>query len=96
MDSGFVFTNDTLPLNDTVRVGVVIVAGDDPLRTFQVLTAYDGGPEGLADSLTIPTGSFSFEKSIVTRNLVGMERWIFWVQERDGDITRRALTFTVQ
>jgi hypothetical protein len=95
-DSGYVFLSDTFPLNDTLHVGVMIVRGDDPIHTFKVLSSYDGTPEVMTDSLRIPSGSFTFDKTIITRGVAGTEKWTFWVQEHDGDIIRRALTFTVQ
>lgn len=95
-DSGFVFQSDTLPLSDTIQVGVVITPGDDRLRTFKVLVAYDEGPRVVVDSLEMDNGRFTFDKTIITRNVAGTEEWRFWVQERDGDIFHRALTFRVQ
>lgn len=95
-DSGYVFSSDTFPVSDTLHVGVVIVRGDDPMHTFQVLSAYDGGAETMVDSLEMPSGSFTFDKTIITRDVPGTEKWTFWVQEHDGDIIRRSLTFTVE
>lgn len=95
-DSGYVFSSDTFPVSDTLHVGVMITRGDDPLRTFQVLSSYDGAGETMTDSLEIPSGSFAFDKTIITRDVPGTERWTFWVQENDGDIIRRSLTFTVE
>ena len=95
-DSGYTFANDTFPVNDTLRVGVRIVRGDDGLNTFKVLSAYDNSADTVVDSLSIGTSSFSFDKTIITRAVAGTERWTFWVQETDGDIIKRSLTFTVQ
>lgn len=95
-DSGYVFQSDTFPMSDTLHVGVVIVRGDDPIHTFKVLSAYDGGADTMVDSLDMPSGSFTFDKTIITRDAPGTEKWTFWVQEHDGDVFRRSLTFTVE
>ncbi|HQZ43817.1 MAG TPA: hypothetical protein PK735_13090, partial [Flavobacteriales bacterium] len=36
MDSGYTYLNDTLPLSDTLKVGVIIQQGNENLRTFLV------------------------------------------------------------
>lgn len=95
-DSGYVYRSDTFPMNDTLRVGVTVIQGDDALRTFKVFASYDGAGGAMVDSLPITGGALTFEKTIITRDVTGSERWTFWVQERDGDIVRRALTFTVE
>jgi hypothetical protein len=95
-DAGFTFLGDTVALSDTLRVGVRINKGDDGLNTFKVLSSYDGASEVVVDSLSIGSSSFAFDKVIITRAIPGTEKWVFWVQETDGDVIRRALTFIVQ
>ena len=85
-----------MPLGDTLRVGVRIRRGDDRLSSFKVISVYDGGPETTHDSLGITTDTLAYDKEIHLRAQPGTERWTFWVQERDGDVIRRSLTFTVQ
>ena len=96
LDAGFTYRNDTVSVNDTLLVGVRINRGDDGLRTFKVLSQYDGQQENVQDSLPIGTTTFAFDKVIRIRPVPGTERWTFAVQVTDGDIIRRALTFTVQ
>jgi hypothetical protein len=50
----------------------------------------------VVDSLSIGSDQFAFDKTILLRTVAGAEKWTFWVQETDGDIIRRSLTFTVQ
>lgn len=95
-DAGYTYQSDTVMVNDTLLVGVRINRGDDGLHTFKVLSRYDNGSEVVQDSLPIGTGSFAFDKVIRIRPVAGTERWTFSVQETDGDIIRRALTFVVQ
>jgi len=93
---GYTYASDTVPLSDTLRVGVVIHKGDDQLRNFKVTATYDGGAPLTTDSLPVGTETYEFDKTIITRAEAGTERWSFAVQENDGDIIRRSLTFTVQ
>lgn len=95
-DAGYTSASDTFPMSDTLLVGVRINKGDDGLNTFKVLSKYDADDEAVQDSLSIGTSTFSFDKTIITRSVAGTEKWTFWVQETDGDIIKRSLTFTVQ
>ena len=95
-DSGYTYLNDTLGMEDTVLVGVTITKGDDALQTFKVLSSYDAGATTTVDSLRLDADTFVFEKTIITRPVTGSEKWTFWVQEHDGDVYKRSLTFTVQ
>jgi len=96
IEEGYTYQSDTVAVNDTLLVGVRINKGDDALNTFKVLSKYDNGSEEVQDSLPIGTETFAFDKVIRIRPVAGTERWTFSLQESDGDIIRRALTFTVQ
>lgn len=95
-DEGYTYLSDTVPQGDTLLVGVRIRRGDDRLSSFKVLSVYDGGQETTHDSLAFTADTLAFDKEIHLRPQAGTERWTFWVQERDGDVIRRSLTFTVQ
>ena len=95
-DSGYTFQSDTMALSDTLLVGVRINKGDDGLNTFKVISKYDNGADVVVDSLSIGSDQFAFDKAILLRPVAGTEKWTFWVQETDGDVIRRSLTFTVQ
>ena len=95
-DSGYTFWNDTVAELDTLLVGVKLVMGSDPMHHFEISVAYDGGEPTMTDSVRLTTEEFEFDKTIVTRDTTGSERWTFKVTENDGDILHRSLTFTVQ
>lgn len=95
-DSGYTYLNDTLPPSDTLKVGVVIRAGNEDLRTFMVRSTYDQQQPVITDSLPIGSDTFEFEKQIILRSVAGTEKWSFGVAENDGDLIWRSLTFVVQ
>ena len=95
-DSGYTFLNDTVPISDTLHIGVSVSKGSDNLRSFFVDVAYDNGPRIRQDSVHVDSDPFTFEKTVITRDQAGTEKWWFSVDENDGDITQQALTLTVQ
>ncbi len=96
MDSGYTYQNDTLPLSDTLKVGVIIQEGNENLRTFLVRSVYDQQQPVITDSLPVGSDTFEFEKQIILRDVAGTERWSFGVEENDGDRIWRQLVFVVQ
>ena len=96
MDSSYTWRDDTLPLSDTLHIGVIATKGSNTLRSLFVHVAYDNGPAVRQDSVHIDSNPFNFEKTVVTRDQAGTEKWTFSVVENNGDITKRSLTFTVQ
>ena len=96
MDSGYTYLNDTLPLSDTLKVGVIIQQGNENLRTFLVRSVYDQQQPIITDSLPVGSDTFEFEKQLILRGVAGMERWSFGVEENDGERIWRQLTFVVQ
>jgi len=96
-DSGYTFTTDTVGLQDTVRVGITVRKGSDDLETFYVRVEFDGGSDiETINAIPISSGDFSYEKLIVTRDQAGSEKWIFGVQETDGDTYNRSVLLVVQ
>lgn len=95
-EEGYTHLDDTVAAGDTLLIGVRINRGDDRLNTFKVLSRYDNGGETMVDSLPVTADTLDFDKEIHLRDVAGTERWTFWVQERDGDVVRRSLTFTVR
>ncbi len=94
-DSGYTYQSDTVGQMDTLLVGVEIKRGTNAMNHFKVTVSYDGGSAQVTDSLPMGTDEFYFDKTIITRDQPGTERWHFDVVENDGDVIRRALTFTV-
>lgn len=95
-DSGFVYRDDTLPLADTLHVGIIATEGSDALRTLYVELTYDNEQPVRQDSVHVTGNPFSYQRTIHTRAQAGKEKWSFTVQESDGDRTKRSLTLTVQ
>ena len=92
---GYTHTNETVNPGDEVLIGVLIERGTDAMHHFKVTVSYDGGTPQVTDSLPMGIDSFEFDKLVITRQQAGTERWSFNVVENDGDVIRRALTFTV-
>lgn len=95
-DSGYVFLDDTVGIADTLHVGVIIDRGTGAMHHFKVMVRYDLDDAIVTDSLPIGSDEFEFEKTIITREIPGTEKWSFNVIENDGDLIRRSLTFVVQ
>jgi len=96
MDSGYTWQDDTVPLSDTLHIGVIATKGSNTLRSLFVYVTYDNDPIVRKDSVHVDSDPFNFEKTVVTRDQAGKEKWTFSVVENNGDITNRSLTFTVQ
>jgi hypothetical protein len=80
-----------------VRVGITVRKGSDDLETFYVRVEFDGGSDiETINAIPISSGDFSYEKLIVTRDQAGSEKWIFGVQETDGDTYNRSVLLVVQ
>lgn len=94
-DSGYVFAGDTVPQGDTLRIGVVISEGADPLDRLYVCVSYDSTTAIGQDTVNVGTNPFNYEASHITRMQSGSEQIIFTVEEPDGDRTTRRLTFVV-
>ena len=95
-DSGYTWRDDTVPLSDTLHIGVIATKGSNDLRSLFVYVAYDNAPAVRQDSVPVGSNPFNLEKTVVTRDQAGKEVWTFSVVENNGDITKRSLTFTVQ
>ncbi len=95
-DSGYVHTDTTAGTSDTLRVGVNVAKGSLDLEAFIVRVTYNGSDVEVTDDVPVSAGSFSFEKTIVTRSVAGTEQWDFGVRQSNGDLVYRAITLTVQ
>ncbi|MBA3649295.1 MAG: hypothetical protein H0W62_12225 [Chitinophagales bacterium] len=99
--AGYTFTDATVALGDTLKVGVVVIKTEDPLNTFNVSYVYDAGSSSTTVLNQTLTGSeqnngFSRDITIATRNQAGVEKYTFTVVDRDGNIASKSLTITVQ
>ena len=95
-DSGYTYLNDTLPVGDTIHIGVTVEEGSERLYTYLVNRAYDAAQTLRMDSLRISSMPFYHETTIVLRNQPGVERWTFIAVEGNGDRTLRHLTLTAE
>lgn len=81
-------------------VGIVATKTEDELKTFNVSYAYDGATNTTTDTTITLTSaqeeSYSADYTIVTRNQDGTEIWSFTITDRDGNITTKSITLTVQ
>lgn len=94
-DSGYTYMSDSVAQTDTLRIAAVITEGSDDLQWFYLSLKLDAGTETGLDTVAVDANPFTYETTHVTRSQSGTEELIFIVQEPDGDITRRRLTFTV-
>ena len=91
-DSGYTWRDDTVPLADTLRISVTVTKGSNKLQSLFVYVNYDNSPAVRQDSVHVTGDPFTFEKTVVTRDQAGKEKWTFSAVENNGDITRRSLT----
>ena len=94
--NGYTSGNDTVPPADTLLIGVVIDKTEDPLIALNVSVAYDGAGSSTVENLSISGEHVEHDQQVITRAQAGSEEWIFSVTDRDGNITTRSLTLTVQ
>jgi hypothetical protein len=98
--TGYIFSDATLPKGDTILVGITATKTEDDLKSYNASYAYDGASTTttffnyyLQSSEYL---SYSKDLQLVMRNQAGSEKWVFSIVDRDGNITQKTLTFTVQ
>lgn len=98
--AGYTSANATVSLGDTLKVGIVATKTEDDLKSYNASYAYDG-----ASSTTTfynyyltaaEANSYSKDLELYCRNTAGTERWVFSIVDRDGNITQKTFTITVQ
>ncbi|MCB9170617.1 MAG: hypothetical protein H6594_09750 [Flavobacteriales bacterium] len=94
--AGYTSSNDTVGLRDTLLIGVIIDRTEDPLTALNVSVAYDGGSSSTVHNEDLSGDHVEYDQQVITRDQAGSEKWIFSVIDRDGNITSRDLTLTVQ
>lgn len=98
--AGYTSGNVTVNQGDSVLVGVVITKTEDDLRTLNLSYAYDGASSSTTSWTYTMTSAeytgFDHDYWIHSRNQAGTEKWIFTVVDRDGNMTQKSLTLTVQ
>lgn len=99
-DAGYTSGNVTINQGDSVLVGVVITKTEDDLRTLNLSYAYDGATSSTTSWTYTMTSAeytgYNHDYWIHSRNQAGSEKWIFTVVDRDGNMTQKSITLTVQ
>lgn len=99
-DAGYTFADDTVGQGDTIKVGIVATKTEDELNTFNVSYNYDGASTSTTYynySLSAAEyDGYSKDTTFVTRSVAGTEKWSFTITDRDGNITTKSFTLTVQ
>lgn len=99
--SGYTYSeNITVNKQDTLLVGVIVEKTEDDLKSYNVSFRYDGNTISTTFFNYIMSDSekLHYEKDvqIIARNQSGTEVWLFSVVDRDGNLTQKTITLTVQ
>ena len=98
--SGYTSSDATVAKSYTVSVGITATKTEDNLHSYNVSYAYDGATTTTTfyNYYLAAAEYTSYTKDIqfVTRNQTGTEKWTFSIVDRDGNITQKSITLTVQ
>ena len=98
--TGYTYADATVAKGDTIKVGITATKTEDDLKSYNASYAYDG-------AVTTTTFfnyylqaseylSYSKDLDIPVRNQAGSEKWVFYIVDRDGNITQKTITLTVK
>jgi hypothetical protein len=95
--AGYTSTSDSLPMNDTILVGITAAKSEDKdlLTRFVATQKYDAGTVTTLLNESFNLDAYSKDVSIITRNVAGTEAYTFTIINRDGLTKSLTLTFTV-
>ena len=93
---GYVSANDTVHMQDTLTIGVVIDKTEDPLIALNVSVAYDGASSSTVHNENLSGDHVEYDQQVITRAQAGSENWSFSVTDRDGNITTKSILLQVQ
>ena len=98
--AGYTSGDRSIAHGDSILVGVTIAKLEDDLRTLNISYAYDGSSATTTHFNYAMTSAeytgYDHDFWLVTRNVAGTEKWIFSVTDRDGNLTQKSITLTVQ
>ncbi len=98
--AGYTSADATIALGDTIKVGITATKTEDDLKSYNASYAYDGASSTTTFYNYLMTSAeyngYSKDLDIIVRNVAGSERWVFSIVDRDGNITQKSLTLTVQ
>lgn len=99
-DAGYTYADAAAGMQDTLLVGIVATKTEDDLKSYNVSYAYDGATTTTTSYNYLMTEAeytgYSGDVQIITRNQAGSEKWVFSIVDRDGNITQKSFTLTVQ
>ena len=98
--TGYTSADATIAKNDSIKVGITATKTEDDLKSYNVSYAYDG----TSTTTTFYNyylqsseyNSYSKDIEIHARNQTGSEKWVFSIVDKDGNITQKSITLTVQ
>lgn len=97
---GYTSADAVVGMQDTLLIGITATKTEDDLKSFNASYAYDGASSTTTFYNYLMTASeyesYSKDLEIVTRNQAGTEKWVFSIVDRDGNITQKTITLTVQ
>ena len=89
----------TVGVGDTILVGVTVTKTEDDLKSYNISYAYDGAATTTTFYNYLMTSaqfnSYDKDTSFVVRPIPGSEKWTFTILDRDGNITQKSITLTV-
>jgi hypothetical protein len=96
--AGYWFRSDSIPMNDTILVGIVASKAEDkdPLIRFTATSQMDNAAATTiyTENLSGSSGdNYTKDLTIVTRNQVGSEKYTFTVVNKDG--LSKTINFTL-
>ncbi|MCO6482098.1 MAG: hypothetical protein J5I62_04835 [Flavobacteriales bacterium] len=94
-DSGYTYLNDTVPVQDTLLIGAMVAEGSQRLQTVYVQMRVNGGSWVQKDSVPFTQNPMALDVQAIMGDVPRTEDWSILAVERNGDATRRSLTFTV-
>ena len=99
-DAPYTSADKTVNKKDTIVVGIVVTKTEDDLKSYNVSYFYDGAVSGTTfyNYFMADNEKTGYEKDIKigARNQAGTERWVFTIIDRDGNMTQKSITLTVQ
>lgn len=94
--AGYTYADDTVPQQDTLKIGAVVDKTEDPLISLNIGQTYDNAAATTIENLSIAGQEHvEHDLQVITRHQAGTEKYTFSVLDRDGNITTKSITFTV-
>jgi len=98
--TGYTAADATVAQGVAIMVGFVADKTEDELKTFNVSHAFDGATTTTTDTTITLTSAqedhYENDYMFTTRSQAGTEKYTFTITDRDGNISQKSLTLTVQ